>query len=248
MRGKLNGRRGALIVIGALALAAVVVSPAIGLRGALTPLQAKKFFLKKKAAERIYLSKAAAESRFLSKAEADARFAPKGESYSRSESDALYLRPEGTIEVTTGPSNWVLGPDFLGPLPTVTHFADVTQLQSTGEGVTFAQVAPTLPTVLYGRETRVVAAELCYDASSEAELQFATMQLVEHSTEVGAEPPVEEIAIDSTKRTDNTCRTYRPPSPVAIGRDKVLSLVVAINYTKAGAKFMIGRTSFVLLP
>jgi hypothetical protein len=48
MRGKLKVERTALIVIGALALAGLVVSPAIGLRGALTPLQAKKFFLKKK--------------------------------------------------------------------------------------------------------------------------------------------------------------------------------------------------------
>lgn len=248
MRGKLKVQRTALIVIGALALVGLVVSPAIGLRGALSPLQAKKFFLKKKAAERIYLSKADADSRFLSKAEAYARFAPKREAYSRSESDALYLRPEGTIEVTAGPSNWVLGPDFLGPLPDVTHFTDSTQFQSTGEGVAFAQVAPALPTVLYGRESKVVAAEVCYDASPEAELQFFSMQLIEHSTEVGATPPIEEIAVDSTKRTDNTCRTYRPPSPVPIGRDKVLSLTVAINSTKAGAKFLIGRTSFVLLP
>jgi hypothetical protein len=248
MRGKLKVERTALIVIGALALAGLVVSPAIGLRGALTPLQAKKFFLKKKAAERIYLSKGAAESRFLSKADADARFAPKGEAYSRSESDALYLRPEGTIEVTVGPSEW----DYtggLGPAPTLTRFIDSTRVDSSLAAISGISVSPQAPTVLYGRETKVIAAEVCYDAAPNAQLQYATMQLVEQSTEVAATPPTEVIAIDSTARTDNTCRTYRPQSPVPIGRDKTLALNLLINFTTdASASFRIGRTSFVLLP
>lgn len=248
MRGKLNGRRAALIVIGGLALAAVVVSPAIGLRGALSPLQAKKFFLKKKAAQRIYLSKADAASRYLSKAEADARYAPKGEAYSRSESDALYLRPEGTIELTVGPTDWAFT-GGLGPAPTLTRSIDATRVESTVEAISGISVSPQAPTVLYGRETSVVAAEVCYDASSNAQLQYATMQLIEQSTEMAATPPVEVVVIDSTARTDNTCRTYRPQNPVPIGRHKTLALNLLINFTtNASASFRAGRASFTLLP
>jgi hypothetical protein len=248
MRGRLRAQRTALIVIGALALAGLVISPAIGLRGALSPLQAKKFFLKKKAAARIYLSKADAASRFLTKADAEARFAPQGEAYSRSESDALYLRPEGAIELTAGPSDWVYSGGF-GPAPTFTHSLDATRVESSTEAVLTVKLSPVMPAVLYGREVKVIAVEVCYDASSAAQLHYVSMQLVEQSTEVGKTPPTEQVATDSVVRTDNACRTYRSPSPVPIGRDKVLSLSLLIGYsTKAPASFLIGRTTFSLLP
>jgi hypothetical protein len=248
MRESRNLRRAGLTLLAAAVVAVLVVAPAIGGLGVISPKQVQRQYLKKKAAGRIYLTKKEAESRFLTKAEADGRFAPKGEAYSRSESDALYLRPEGTIELTAGPSEWVYAGGF-GPEPTLSHFSDATALESTDETLSSMLVSPTLPTFLYGRETRLAGVEVCYDAAPNAVLGTVFLSLLEESNGIGAPPPIEELVTDATARTDSACRTYRPQSPVPIGRDKILSLVMLINFnSKSPAKFLIGRTSFTLLP
>ena len=179
-----------------------------------------------------------------------ARFAPKGEAYSRSESDALYLRPEGTIEVTAGPVR-------LGLLGRLRARRRPSPTSSTRPGSNRARKRSRdrrssrrrcRPSSTGGKSRssppRSATTPPPTPSSSTPRCSWSNSR-----RKSGATPPTEEIATDSTARTDNACRTYRSPSPVPIGRDKVLSLSVLIDFsTKASASFLIGRTSFVLLP
>jgi hypothetical protein len=229
----MSWQRIALGLLAIVAVAGFVVSPALGGPGFLTKKKANRVFLRKGAANRLFLSKAEAGSRFYSRPEADSRF----------------LRPEGETRINTGPTNWVLGLAVEGPPVEATYFADALRLRSTAKAKAVAEITPELPVAQYGRTTKMLGAELCYDADASAELQAVFLEIVSESNGIGQPPPLTEVAKDQTPRTDNACRTYRAVSPVGIGPSGYAIFSVLVRFPNAStADFLIGRTSFLLQP
>jgi hypothetical protein len=249
MRGIVSIERLALVLIAAVALAGFVVSPALGGPGFLTKKKANKLYLKKKDASRLFLSKGDADSRFLAKGDADSRFPAKGEVYTRPEADSRFLRPEGEIRIVSGPTNWVLGPTFAGPDPSVAYFSDSVRLRSSAEATAFAQITPELPAVLYGRPMKFVGAEFCYTATANARLNFVSLAILTESEKLGI-PDVAELVLDGTTRTDDACRTYKAASPVTLGAGDFPVLGVGVNYptNTLNSDILLGRASFILQP
>jgi hypothetical protein len=243
------------LVLGLLAVVAAVgfvVSPALGGPGFLTQQKASKLFLKKGAANRRFVTKDRAASfatkaelnGLLGEAEAGARF------YSRGESDARFLRPEGAIRITAGPTDWTVGANIVGEQkPTATYFADAAKLTSATQVMASAMIMPDLPNSLYGRQTKLVGAEYCYAAQANAKLLTVYLDLLSQTTGPAQPPGITDVAKDTLARTDSACRTLTATSPVAIGPADFPVMTVLIEYpTNSSQSISLGRATFVLSP
>jgi hypothetical protein len=231
----------AIVVVAGAAGGALLISSAAGGPPFLTKKQAAKLYLKKSVANRRFLTAKSAGALFYSRGEADARY------YTKGEADSRYLRPAGEIRINAGPSSWVLGPAVEGTPPATTYFADAVRLRASEDGIATAEVTPTLPVALYGRQVRIVGAELCYDAQPEAVLSDVFFGIVTEVDGIGEPSPLTDLAADPTDRTDNACRRYDAPSPVTIGPADQVALVIRVDYPEAaGGTLLVGRSTFIL--
>ncbi|HVO54114.1 MAG TPA: hypothetical protein VMT37_06865 [Solirubrobacterales bacterium] len=204
-------KRSLIAVAATLAVVALAgfVSPAFGGPGFLTPQQAKTIFVTKKAAKKL-LSKSAAGSTYLTKSAAASLV-------SKSEAESKFLPSSAPSTLQVSPSSWVAASGG----GTVSYFTNQVNLNKSASGEAFFDAGMTVPSVLQGRPVRITSFELCYEASATAALEKVLLR-------VGSENVVE----DNTKRTDNTCRTYTPASPVTIG-SSLVQVVVKVAYTAA---------------
>jgi hypothetical protein len=128
---------------------------------------------------------------------------------------------------------------------TFTRFANRLAISRPAAGFVVVTAAPDLPVLDNGRRLRLISVQLCYDADATAELSGVEINRTAHATNT---LPYFSTIVDTTLRTDETCRNYVLPTPVLVGPNDTFNLTVGIHYVMAGATFWIGRTTFVFEP
>jgi hypothetical protein len=148
-----------------------------------------------------------------------------------------------SVRITVSHQNWF--PVYESFNLTFTRFANRLAISRPAAGFVVVTAAPDLPVLDNGRRLRLISVQLCYDADATAELSGVEIIRTAHATNT---LPYFSTIVDTTLRTDETCRNYVLPMPVLVGPNDAFNLIVHIHYVMAGATFSIGRTTFVFEP
>jgi hypothetical protein len=148
------------------------------------------------------------------------------------------------ILVTVHPLDWK--PLFGNP--NVSPGLDVSLFSVDEPGVAAAGAAPDLPTSINSRRLRLVEVQFCYDATHASAQTDVTMtqfltRVDNNTTDTGNSNPVAG-ALDTTHRSDETCRTY--PVDWVLAPGDMVATGITVNFDTAGEYFEIGRLTFVL--
>lgn len=192
----------------AILVGAMVVSPSLGGPSFLTAKKAKKKFITKKAANN--------------------KFAAKSDVYTKSESDGRYLPNSGEIRWNVPWDGWV---DEDGPGNPPTYFGN--RVEFTGGDNSFFSLPVELPVALLGRSLTFTGLELCYEALPGGVVDLVNVTRVT-ATAADPIPGSDLIVSEDVTFTDATCRTFTPPSPVALGPNDALQVQLRLDLA-AGA-------------
>jgi len=120
------------------------------------------------------------------------------------------------------------------------RYSNATRVYKSTPGGAYIQLAPNLPTVLFGNRVQLRAVKFCYDASTTAYIDrlWIRRNWGTYSSAVLLE--------DLTNRTDDGCRRYNLSSPLLFRAHDSVGLFLDVMYTVADANLLIGETSFIL--
>jgi hypothetical protein len=124
--------------------------------------------------------------------------------------------------------------------------ANILAVSTATAGEAWMGAHPAVPVVLAGRRLRLVALELCYNASANGQLFHVS---VNTATNAGSVVTMSSTAraLDETIRTDAACRVY-PVSPgYVLTPNDVVSIFAGANLAENG-EFIVRRTTLVLEP
>jgi hypothetical protein len=153
-----------------------------------------------------------------------------------------FTRSEGLILVSAPWTHWVTSAPNVN---TVYLGNEVTFNSTTGFDAThFVHLTPELPVALYGKRTRILGAELCYDATH-SDLYVDTVSLRVATHRFDADEPTTAEITDPTDRSDKACRRYMFPAPVTLTEEDSVAMMLAPRSTGA-VNLFIGRTTFIL--
>ena len=146
----------------------------------------------------------------------------------------------GNIYINAGLNDWVIN----GSGESILYYTNVIELHAPGAGTYGYQITPDLPATLYGRQMYTHSVKLCYDATHGASLAGVYFR---HYAG-GATPTIYRELIDTTARTDATCREYVFPTDGSLwGSDHVV-LFIQGSFTSSANSIWIGSTTFTLKP
>ncbi len=147
----------------------------------------------------------------------------------------------GDIYINAGLDDWVVNG---GGSQYIQYYTNAVYLHAPAAGTYGYQITPDLPASLYGRLMYTHSVELCYDATHGASLVGVYFR---HYAG-GATPATYRVAVDTTARTDATCREYIFPSDgTLLGSDHVV-LYIQGSFTGAADSIWIAATTFTLKP
>jgi hypothetical protein len=211
MRGLRSGhaRWIVLALLAGAAIGAIAIQPAIG--GGL--------FTKKKA-KKVFYTKAQSDSRFLTPAAGDGRY------LTPASGDGRYLPGAGSIQLQISPDNWFAALDA-----TVHHSTGFVGLSGNAANQ-FYNEAVSIPAQLQGRPMQINSFVLCYAVGLNAILDRVFLA---KTTPVSSDviPTVTTPIVDNTDRPsgERTCRTYAGASPVPIGPQDQVQIVLGADFS-----------------
>jgi len=123
------------------------------------------------------------------------------------------------------------------------YYSGRTYVYKSTTGSNFLSLHPSIPTVLYGKKLKVLGVEFCYDANTNAYLDYIEINTYTHTTGPGTRSV---IYADNNNRTDENCRFYQLSVPRNLHEDMGLNFFIRVIWDTAGAGFELGRTTFVL--
>jgi hypothetical protein len=212
----------ALGVVAVIAIGGYMISPAIG-GGGLTAKQAKRLF--------------------YTKNKSNDRFARARCCYSKSQADGRYLSRNGVLRFNATPSDWAPVSDTTAQ---ITYFNNEAEFTENAQPDQSFRLGIQTPQRLFDRQLRFSGVELCYAAETNSTLDLVEM-LRERATVADPTGGGSTAAEDSTDRTDSTCRTYTPSSPVELQAGDSLVFRLRIDFGASGV-FRVSRVSVLLAP
>jgi hypothetical protein len=244
LRGKQWTRGVVLLTIGMLAAATLSIAPATAGKF-LTKKKALKLFYPRAEANAQFLTPTEGDAQFLTPTEGDAQFLTPTEGDAQfltpTEGDASYLPATGEVRMTASPMTWVKTNPTKTQVPEASYSIGSTIFGPSSAAVSdvpFA-IAPTLPTVLSGRNLELVGVNACYGTDSTTLVQ-TRIWVTNPSSGSSA------VLTDSTDQTDDNCLDYTLPDPVPIALEDDVALEFSVDYSDAGQLFYPGRATFIL--
>lgn len=150
----------------------------------------------------------------------------------------------GDIIVNIGPGSWVVNGASANPY--ITAFTNTAYLRSTATGIYGYQTSVSVPSMLYGKYTRLKGARLCYTANANASLHFVAVRLYANSN---GSPVSEYTSVsDSTSRTDATCRTYTFATPTSLVSTDFVLMYIQANITNTADYLRVSSAAFIFGP
>ena len=140
---------------------------------------------------------------------------------------------------------WFTGdPDTL--VPSATGF-EITR-QSGGQS-NIMGMPPTIPATMFGKQVRVTAFELCYDATDiDVTLNGFTLTGAHQMSSGGSSG--DYVVLDSTDYDDSTCRMFTPEAtsvpgdgPILLGRNGFVQPEINLQWENDGGTFFISKAT-----
>jgi hypothetical protein len=150
---------------------------------------------------------------------------------------------QGRILMTVHPFEWV----GFGGDTTLLKGLDVSLLSvGTPPGEGSAGVSPDLVTSLYGKRLRLVEVQFCYDATDTDVTLTQFLMRVDRNTTGTTETNPVAGAVDTTHRTDESCRSHAVDWVLDPG--DMAAAAVTVDFGDDAGRFEVGRLTFVLEP
>jgi hypothetical protein len=186
------------------------------------------------------------DDRYFTEAESDARYINTAEKAADSElldgvDSSAFLQNQGSIKIVS------LRP-WKASNPAVTvddDFLSFTQFHTTAAANADLVLVPEVPPTLYGKSLRLTGMQFCYDALH-ANVTLNNVILRRSYSNVGQQYFNNDVAVDTTDRDDNICRTYSG-TPQTVPPNGWVEFVANVNWTGAGT-FNVNRTTFFFEP
>jgi hypothetical protein len=156
------------------------------------------------------------------------------------------LSDGGLTQISVGPSEWVT---FVNSAATFVpeYSAPVVQFKSqTASGTGAAEMHPTVPTMIAGRQTRVRAVTVCYDGGNANASITRVLVRVFEGPPAGASVTTVDTVDDQTTRDDAACRRYEFANPVPMTSDRELGVSVNASWTASFATISFTATTIEL--
>ena len=152
--------------------------------------------------------------------------------YSKTQADAAFSPLHGTTKIQVSPESWLAATST----NTVANSSGQVALSASAAGTfKFFNAGFSIPVAVRGHAVSVDSFELCYDATNAnvtLDRVFLFRNTATAATPLGsANTPID----DDTDRHDATCRTYSAASPVALGPNDLVSIIVRAGFTAAGS-------------
>lgn len=209
-----------LVLVGAIAIGAYAISPAVG---------GGPFNLKK------------AKKTFFTKSQSDARYAAAGSSYSKSEADGRFLARSGQTIVAFHGADWQsngANGALLVTGPLLNNFA----AHSPSTDTYSFQLPLVLPVQIAGLPQKLVSVDYCYVTHTATTIQSVGL----YKPDAGPPTPIAGTS-DTTSRTDDACRTLVPTAPEPLGPMDAVILSMAVDFT-GSSDLQLGRVTATLAP
>lgn len=149
----------------------------------------------------------------------------------------------GDIIVNVGPGSWVVNGSSSNPY--ISFFTNTAYLRSAATGTYGYQTSVSVPSMLYGKYTRLKGARLCYTAHANASLNLVAVRLYSNTNGSGS---MVSFVDDSTSRTDDACRTYMIESPISLLPTDYVVMYVQTNITNTSNYLRVTSASFIFEP
>lgn len=137
------------------------------------------------------------------------------------------------------------------PNGSVEYYSDLALLRASVTGTHYYQAYVTFPTSMYGRAVSLKGVQICYNASfGAASLTRVEMGLYSVDSTTGT-VGLSNSVVDTTTRTDKTCRVYYLTTPAKLAGDNHITVVFAVNFTStssATGKVSINSVTAILSP
>jgi hypothetical protein len=172
---------------------------------------------------------------------------PKGDMGPPSPVDpSRFLPSDGATTVGVGPTDWISG-TFGGSLTRTAVEANRVEWTSGGAALRFLNVNPTLPIALARRPVRLLAANVCVDAT-DPNVTMSGVFMTQFRAPLngaGFASQVGDQFSDLTLRNDTACRRYPLATPFVLGPNDYVSLRLRLQFAAAGSVH-VGPASFEL--
>lgn len=132
----------------------------------------------------------------------------------------------------------------------VEYYSNSALLRSSVLGTQYYQAHVTLPTSMYGRAVNLKGAQICYSANYGA-ASLTRVELSQHSVDSAGAVTVSGNIVDTTSRTDRTCRLYSLATSSKLAGDNQVVVVFAVNFTSTDittGKVSINSITVILSP
>lgn len=143
-----------------------------------------------------------------------------------------------SIRHTLPPTSWVSAGV---PSAEVSYFIGLAKVEKGPLAGSFRNVQANVqvPNRLAGRSMELKSFELCYAASATAVLDEVTVRKIFSDSSTTFSDTT--VISDDADRTDQTCRTYEPATPVVLGPNEYVEPSLSIQFS--GGSFNVHRTT-----